>query len=193
MSTTNSQFDRAMAMWRELDFPIVKQKDSTLQFVEDLAAMYSNGAVIHKSFSVPDHPDFAAFIDTGALHSTYFFERFWQTKSVASAFPQPLNDVRFLSPDTFNWIHPVELPGSLARALLRGGAYTSKRLSARNAMAIAGQAAESLLRGDFDHQQVFVSQLPWSSFFYDVAWDYTWIIIRPKDKRIEVIIATDTD
>jgi hypothetical protein len=66
-------------------------------------------------------------------------------------------------------------------------------MAARSAMEIAGQAAESLLAGNFQGPLVFVSCLPWSSFFYDVAWDYTWLIIRPADCRIEVILATDTD
>jgi hypothetical protein len=180
-------------MWREIDFPLIEEPKTGLRFVQDLATMYSNGTVLHKSFSIPDYSDFTAFINTGALHSTFFFERFWQTKSVASELPYALNDVRFLAPDTFRWIHPVELPGSMARALVQGGAYTSEPMAARSAMEIAGQAAESLLAGNFQGPLVFVSCLPWSSFFYDVAWDYTWLIIRPADCRIEVILATDTD
>jgi len=180
-------------MWREIDFPLIEPHIAGLRFVEDLAAMYSNGAVLHKVFGIPDHSDFTAFVNTGALHSTFFFERFWQTKSVASALPYTLNDVRFLAPDTFRWIHPVELSGTMARALVQGGAYTSEPMPARSAMEIASQAAESLLAGNFQGPLVFVSCLPWSSFFYDVAWDYTWLIIRPADSRIEVILATDTD
>jgi len=180
-------------MWREIDFPLIGKTGEALEFVDELAAMYSNGNVLHKSFAIPDHPDFAAFINTGALHSTFFFERFWQTKSVASAFPYVLNDVRFLALDTFSWLHPVELSGSMARALVKGGAYTAEAMSARSAMEVAGLAVESLLAGDFETPHVFVSYLPWSSFFYDVAWDYTWLIIRPAHSRIEVILATDTD
>jgi hypothetical protein len=180
-------------MWREIDFPLIETPRVGLRFVEDLAAMYSNGNVLHKSFAIPEHLDFMAFLTTGALHSTFFFERFWQTKSVAKAFPYVLNDVRFLAPDTFRWLHPVELSGSMARAIVKGGAYTTDPMSARSAMKIADQAAESLLAGDFESPLVFVSGLPWSSFFYDVAWDYTWLILRPGDRRIEVILATDTD
>lgn len=60
-------------MWREIDFPLIEQPKTGLRFVEDLATMYSNGTVLHKSFSIPDHSDFTAFINTGALHSTFFF------------------------------------------------------------------------------------------------------------------------
>lgn len=193
MSGIPSQFDRAMAMWREIDFPLIDEKNQALRFLEDLSEMYSNGNVIHKSFAIPDHPDLDAFINAGALHSTYFFERFWKTKSVALAFPHTLHDVKFLAPDTFRFIHPVELSGTLARTLLNGGAYTTERMSARTAMVIADEAAELLVGGDFDGPSAFFSHLPWSTFFYDVAWDYTWIIVRPRDRRIEVIVATDTD
>jgi hypothetical protein len=66
-------------------------------------------------------------------------------------------------------------------------------MPARSAMKSAHDAAELLLAGDFENPLVFVSQIPWSTFFCDVAWDYTWLIVRPGDRRIEVIIATDTD
>lgn len=180
-------------MWREIDFPLIETPRAGLRFIEDLAAMYSNGSVLHKSFAIPGHLDFMAFVNTGALHATFFFERFWQTKSVARAFPYVLNDVRFLAPDTFRLLHPVELSGSMARALVKGGAYTTVPMPARRAMKIADQAADSLLAGDFESPLVFVSGLPWSSFFYDVAWDYTWLILRPGDSRIEVILTTETD
>ncbi len=193
MVTIPSQFDRALAMWREIDFPLIEPQAAELRFVDELAVAYANGAVVHKSFGIPDHPDFTDFVNRGALHPTYFFERFWQTKSVGIALPYPLNDLKFLSPETFRWIHPVELPGSLASVLLRGGAYSTESMPARNAKMIADQAAESLLAGDFESPRVFVSCLPWSTFFYDVAWDYTWLIIRPSAKRIEVVMATDTD
>jgi hypothetical protein len=192
MTRELSQFDRAMAMWREIDFPVIAPQTAELRFVEDLAAMYDNGKVLHTTFAMPDHPDFIAFA-AGLLHPTYFFERFWQTKSVAQALPFALHDVSFLSPETFRRMHPVELPGSLANALVRGGAYISDSMPARTAMKCAQDAAESLLAGDFDNPQVFVSHTPWSTFFHDVAWDYTWLIARPGDRRIEVIIATDTD
>jgi hypothetical protein len=193
MTCIPTQFDRAMAMWREIDFPFIALQTEEFDFINELRAVYSNGEVLHRSFSIPDHPDLAVFINSGTLHSTYFFERFWQTKSVAKALPYTLNDIRFLSPDTFRWIHPVELPGSFASALLRGGAYTTKPMPARSAMKIAELAAEVFLAGDFDSPRVFVSCLPWSTFFHDVAWDYTWLIIRPDNKRIEVVLATDTD
>jgi hypothetical protein len=193
MISNPSQFDRAIAMWREIDFTLIAPQTAELRFVEDLAAMYQNGDVIHKTFAIPDHPDFTGFINSGDLHSKYFFERVWQTKSVANALPYTLNDVSFLSRDTFREVHPVELPGSLASALIGGGAYTSGSMPARSAMKIADEAAESLLASDFESPRVFVSYVPWSTFFHDVAWDYTWLIIRPSDKRLEVVMATDTD
>jgi hypothetical protein len=60
-------------------------------------------------------------------------------------------------------------------------------------MELATAVAEAMLGGDFDNTQVFVAHEAWSSFFYDVAWDYTCLVVHPSRRRIEVILATDTD
>lgn len=193
MTTNLSQFDQTMAMWRQIDFPLIGPPPAELPFVAHLAHMYENGRVIHKTFALPKHPDLTDFIQRGVLHPTFFFERFWSAKSVFAALPYALCDLNLLSPSIFRRVLPVELSGMLAAALVRGGAYTSVPMRARRAVEIAEQAAELILNNDLENPHVYVSHARWSSFFHDLAWDNTWLVIRPADMRIEVVLATDTD
>jgi hypothetical protein len=187
-------FDRAMNMWREVDFPLLAEEAQELNpYLNSLRGTYGNGAVLHKTFSMPEHADLTEFVLLGALHPVYFFERFWRTKSVSAALPYELHDVNFLNTSLFQRVLPVQLPGSLASALVRGGAYGQNVPQARQAVALSSAAAEVLVAGDFDGAMVFISEAAWSEFFHDVAWDYTWLVVQPGRRRIEVLLATDTD
>lgn len=194
MNENLPMFDIAMKMWKEIDFLAQDEEATDLStYLNCLRGTYGNGTVLHKTFSIPEHPDFIDFVSRGALHSAYFFDRFWRTRSVSAALPFELSELNFYSTNLFQWIHAVELPGSLASVLVRGGAYGQGVPSARKAMEFSTAAAESILDGDFDNTKVFVAHQAWSSFFYDVAWDYTCLVVQPDKRRIEVILATDTD
>lgn len=140
-----------------------------IPFVASLAAMYTNGRVV-QVVSPARAPDLTNFINLGALHSTYFFERFWKAGSVCAALPYTLCDLNLLDASVLRRALPVELPSILATALLRGGAYTTVPMRARKAIEIADHAAEVLLGGDLDSPHVYVPHAQWSTFFYDVAW-----------------------
>ena len=60
-------------------------------------------------------------------------------------------------------------------------------------MQLGMTAAEVLLEGDFEEPTVFVSESAWSSFFFDVAWDSTVMVIDAKRRRLDVLLAKDTD
>lgn len=181
-----------MAMWREIDFPSASPA-SIDPYLSHLKGTYQNGKVVQAAFSMPDSADFSDFVARGTLRDMYFFERFWRASNVSLDLPYKPHDLNFLSPDLFNWISPVELPGSLASILVRGGAYGENIPKARKAMELGYAAAEALLAEDFETPQVFVSNVAWSSFFCDVAWDYSLVVVRPADRHIEVLLATDTD
>lgn len=187
-------FDRAMAMWREIDFPLVAEDDPRLApFLDPLRQRYVNGRVVHRRFAIPPSADFLDFVDRGRLHDVFFFGRFWQARSVAAALPYPPHDPNLVGHQAFAWGQRVALPGLLATMLVRGGAYREWGQPAREAMRLGLAAAEVLLDGDFDGPGVFVSESAWSSFFFDVAWDYTVLVIDAKRRRIDVLLATDTD
>ncbi|RZI56927.1 MAG: hypothetical protein EOP37_22325 [Rubrivivax sp.] len=189
-----SMFDRSMRMWRELDFPVLADDSDELnRYLHCLRKTYENGSVLHRTFSIPEHQDLDDFLLRGQLHSAFFFERFWQAKSVQASLPYSLHEVNFLGTDLFRWVHPVELFGSMARVLVAGGAYGHHVPSARDAMGLATNAAAFLLGGDFEESKVFVAHSAWSAFFFDVAWDYTCLVIQPANRKIHVVLATDTD
>lgn len=156
MDSTPSQFDRALAMWKQIDFPLIAGESRGLAFVDCMRELYDNGQVIHKTFAIPEHADFDAFVRNHQLHGTFFFERFWKCPSVAAALPYLPKDLNYLDQELFRYIHPVELPGDLARTLTWGGAYNDGP-PGREALEIARPAADSLLNHDFDYPQVYVA------------------------------------
>jgi hypothetical protein len=83
--------------------------------------------------------------------------------------------------------------GSLAWVLAKGGAYKRHAQGSMDAKRLADDAADELIATDYDGSLLFSSNAPWSDFFFDVAWDYTWVLIHPSQKRIHVLLATDTD
>ena len=187
-------FDRAMQMWREIDFPLLAEDDPPLaSFLDSLGCLYANGRAVHRRFAIPQHADFLDLVERGQLHDALFFGRFWQTKSVAAALPYPPDDPNLVGHSQFVWTQRVALPGILATALVRGGAYHLWDRTAREAMRLGLEAAEVLLEGDFERSTVFVSESSWSSYFFDVAWDLTVVVVDAKRRRIDVLMATDTD
>lgn len=186
MTKPSPQFKREIDKWRAVDFPLVAQAGMEVDFVTQFRQKSAKGRAIHKSFEMPGNPAFVSFIGAGTMHSAIFFERFWQAPSVAAALSSALKDVKFQAPETFRWSNTVELAGALADALLRDGAT-----SAVKAWQLSVEAAETLLGGDFDDAQVFVSSSPWSASSTALTTHYAWLIIRPKDKRIEVVLAAD--
>jgi hypothetical protein len=156
-----------MKMWRDIDFPVIGGEKADLSAYWDaLRRTYDNGKVVHKTFAIPEQPDFLDFASRGALHAIYFFERFWGAASVVYELPFELREVNFLSSDTFREIHPVELAGSLAARLAEGGAYSTNVPPGRTALDLGRGASEELLAGNFDGPSVFVSYAAWTAFFY---------------------------
>ncbi len=191
--------DPGPEFWRGVDFPQVDDELEGLRpYVERLRTAYAGGDVIHRSFRFPQQADMRWQAELAFARDRAFFRHFWRVPSVRAALPYELDESEFAETELgpghpFQWTSSVELPGQLADALRRGGAYTRDRPTAREAMADGMAAAEALTQGDFDNTWVLNSRASWSRFFHAVAWDSTWILVQPGRDRIVVLAATDTD
>jgi hypothetical protein len=82
------------------------------------------------------------------------------------------------------------MEGALTVTLLRGGAYKqftgtedeARRLS-REFVTVIGH----------DHAQVFKIEGAWTDWFYDVAWDSSFVIYDAQCMRWWILCMTDTD
>ncbi len=51
--------------------------------------------------------------------------------------------------------------------------------------------AEAMMEGEVG--AVLIANTAWCDFFFDVAWDRTVVAVLPKQRRVKVLLATDTD
>ena len=60
-------------------------------------------------------------------------------------------------------------------------------------MRLAEGAAQELLEGRFSEVLVYANHAPWTDFFFDIAWDRTWLMVDKRERLVHVLCATDTD
>lgn len=181
-------------MWERLDFaPLPTDYPRVERFAAALSSVYVNGRVVHRAFRLPVDPVFDWYSSRNRFYEMAFFERLWTAQSVQVAIPQQLRPVNFSSNDVFEWSSPLMLSGSLAWALAAGGAYQRHQAGTLDAKRLADAAAEELLVSDYDSALLFISHVAWSDFFFDVAWDSTWVLINTARQTVNVLLGTDTD
>lgn len=90
--------------------------------------------------------------------------------------------------------HPaVMLDGSIAAQILWGGAYERFKERPVVAKQLANDVCQYMFQDQYEHIKVFESYHPWTDWFYDVAWDVTWMVLDSKERKLWLICATDTD
>jgi hypothetical protein len=85
------------------------------------------------------------------------------------------------------------LEGELAGMLSRGGAYVPYAGTDAEAKQLAAAAARDLLQDRYEDFRVFFSDVPWTSWFFDIAWDVTWLLVDDANHEVTIIVSTDTD
>ncbi len=183
-------------MWEEIDFPRVTEQPypNVMAYVQALEQLYVNGSVEFSTFAMPVHPTFDWYCSRHAWHEMGFFQRFWSAPSVKQTFPFELKpDIDWSAADVFVGSEPATLGETLVSALTYGGAYQTHAGGERDAKAKGEAAADELMGASGDQVQVYTCQLPWCDFFWDVLWDWTWVVIDPVARRIHLLCSTDSD
>ena len=85
-----------------------------------------------------------------------------------------------------------DLEADLTRKLVTGGAYTRFAGSRHDAQAIVAEFTTSLVS---DAQDAWFAGFwqPWTPWFWDVAWDMTWLGLQRSQRRLWLLCVTDTD
>jgi len=74
-----------------------------------------------------------------------------------------------------------------------GDAYHRFGGPQRKAKEAARAPVFDLVQDRFEDVEMYDSDQPWSRWFFDVAWDQTWILVDRGEARATVICTTDTD
>jgi hypothetical protein len=137
------------------------------------------------------------FRTSAKVHEYESFRSLFGSPGLRNALPE------LAVPEPFPISSPPEFPqsygdlltldGEIATNLVRGGAYRRFSGPATEAKRIASAAVAEWTQDRFEDFQVFGSDAPWTPWFYDVAWDHTWILIDRCNREATVLCATDTD
>jgi len=87
----------------------------------------------------------------------------------------------------------VMLDGSIAAQILWGGAYEGFKERPVIAKQLAVNVCQYMFQNRYEDIKVFESYRPWTDWFYDVAWDVTWMVLDSREQKMWFICATDTD
>jgi hypothetical protein len=160
-------------------------------YVERLAAVFVNGTVVHAEFEVDLAPGvFALAAHYENWKHSRLLERFWMLPGVAERLP-PLGDIYPGVAEAFHTVDFYHLVAELARRARVGGAYRRGIGPASSFLELATSFAETLVPGEAG--AILVAESAWCRHFFDVAWDHTVVTVMPETRRIQVLLATDTD
>jgi hypothetical protein len=183
-------------MWEEIDFRRLTEQlyPSVMAYVQALEQIYVNGSVEFSTFAIPVHDTFDWYCSRHAFHDMAFFRNFWLAPSVKQTFPFELKpNIDFSAADVFVCTETSRLGETLTSALTYGGAYQTYAAGPLDAKAKGEAAADELIGMHADRVRVYTCKLAWCDFFWDVLWDWTWVIIDPAARRIHLICTTDSD
>jgi hypothetical protein len=175
----------------------VEVNDSGLsEFLRLLATTRANGnTYVHRFRWMGDRTD---WFRTGTNLSAFeTFRGLLESEAARKAMPDILEPSPFPTsrPPNFAQVPGgvLGLDGDLAALLVLGGAYERFRGPHRAAKDIAREAVHDLIEDRYEDFLLYHSEEPWSSWFFDVAWDQTWILVDKREAEVTVICTTDTD
>jgi hypothetical protein len=179
-----------MMLWSDVHYAEQPFTDARLTaYLEALRRLYGNGRVLLRCFQPTDTVAF----HSARAHDSRGLDRLLSAFLGATTIQQFLGELHIPSPlklPTYQYYSAYEMEGALTVALLQGGAYhkflgpddEARRLSREFVSAIG-----------HDHAQVFKIAGAWTDWFYDVAWDLSFVILDPQRTRWWILCMTDTD
>lgn len=166
--------------------------------VEDLlhalGRIYSHGSVVLRSFRAANQPAFDHALRHDNRSIDQLFGAFLTRPSVVAALPELEIALPLERPPQFRWMSPFGVEGDLTHMLLAGGAYERFRGTVGAARALSRNFMEAVF-GENLHRVGWAgdSPTPWTPWFYDIAWDATFVLQDQRAKRFVLLCATDTD
>ncbi|TXK85126.1 hypothetical protein FU659_05110 [Paenibacillus sp. N3.4] len=124
---------------------------------------------------------------------TRYFENLLSSYDIVSALPQLKVIAPFHKETVFNRSSAFTLDGEIASKLCTGGAYRSFEGSSKEAKNITSILSNFIFEDRYKESFVFTTNKAWSDWFFDIAWDFTWIVFDEHKSRLWLVCITDTD
>lgn len=181
-------------MWNGVELlPNLEPIDAIDQYVALMRESNVNGGAIVARFNMSCNRDFDWFASRNRWTEIDFFSNFFTHLTVREQLASVVDGLKTEINQLFEWRSSLTLDGELARNLVFGGAYKKFDGTALEAKQIGIEVCKGLFGDRFNDVEVFATNSPWSSWFMDVAWDSTHLIIDRRNRNVSLIMSTDTD
>ncbi|MFV0394085.1 MAG: hypothetical protein ACK5LC_06780 [Coprobacillaceae bacterium] len=191
----NKQVLSHKKLWDTVSFIKEDLDDISLALINKFALTHVNGGMQIHRYRIDSNSDIQWYIHRNRLQEIEFLKNLLSHKDLVD-FRNDL-DITIKNPNKDRLIsyHTdiFSLVGSIARNLYQGGAY--EHIECDDAWNTAITYVEEAFQNRFDEvlfMNTSIFEEP-GSWFYDVAWDYSWILVDKRYNRVTLISITDTD
>lgn len=181
--------------WEDVGFRVEPiDAPNVEEFVTAFGHVYANGGVIVRSLRATNETEFDHALRSDTRGIDHVFRATLTCASAVAALPELQIQMPLKRPPKFRWLSAFGVEGELTHLLLVGGAYErfggsvgrARRLSRRFMEALFGARLNCVgLAGS--------SSTPWTPWFFDIAWDATFVLYEPQARRVVLVCMTDTD
>ncbi|MDF9554150.1 hypothetical protein P5757_15785 [Bacillus tropicus] len=179
--------------WKAGTFEKIETNDSSIEkLIHTFKEQNVNGGAVISCFKVHNEQVFKE-IPYERDRYEHFFRKIFSSLDII----QDLEELKIHTSEKyksqFQYRSAVMLDGSIAFQIIRGGAY--KYFPERMVIAkqLASDVCQYMFQDRYEDIKVFESDSPWTDWFYDVAWDVTWMVLDSREQKMWFICATDTD
>lgn len=165
-------------------------------FLSALRETLNCGMYEFRRFSVQPLRDFDWFYD-GSVWSDVgpgkFARAFLAHPVVQAELGEVLSGADAALSNRFERMSPLALDGLLGQQLVDGGCCARFRGEHRAAKALAAGFCRDLFGERYEDAQVAHASFAWTPWFFDIAWDRTWVVIDKGTGAVSILCSTDED
>ena len=185
--------DAIREMWQEVHISVCDESSPAVdRLLQALRHVHANGGAHFALFNIEVNPTFRWFMARNLWEAIELPENLLRSHVVAGALPEVCREVETGS-FGFELEDGFTLSGKLTKTLVRGGAYERHQAGPGDAFFVADEFRRWLYHDRFDEVLVLRSWESWSPWFFDIAWDETWLIFDKRLSKFAVLTMTDTD
>lgn len=176
--------------YQSVEFPHL----AILKYIDALKDLYGNGDVFIGFFEPLNVGLFKQAQFIGPISLDQILKTFLLSNSVMPVLSKEIKatekDVQSL---IFSWQGAFEFEGALTQTLLAGGAYVRFKGTEEDARKLSRDLVDAILPDGRLSAVVFRIDGAWTDWYYDVAWDKTFVVYDRAGCKWIVFCATDTD
>lgn len=162
------------------------------RFVKIAESLLVNGGAVVACLVPKDAAAFDVAVSTDLQGWAHPFVSFLQSPDLPSQIPELKLGRPPAEKPALTCLSTLAVEGELAYSLLNGGAYT-KGLALPEARTVTRELMENIVGGRWNQISAARVDEPWCDWFYDVAWDSTFLMLDRLERRMWLLCMTDTD